>query len=387
MDMVEFLGNAGSAQLLALLAFPAVGALLFGGLILFSVTRGRRKKAKMKHGIQPKEAAANKTPPPAAADDLNISILSRFLSSPDPAAQPDPNSSPAGQARLTSSSNRPASPANTSANSTAPSHTETAPMPMPDHAEEAKIDLTARLGGYSPAAPANSTEPQELLRLLRHPQSGRLLVEVGGQRYEKLADITDKQVGQYVLSLVAHLLAFTNGMIATGAGLKSVYMPKVDRTPEPMARPTPVSQLPDPLAYPAQPASAPPQSKPEQKEPELLIPKPSPEAEAAFQASLRAAVAKPEPPPKPRGLFGRSNKPEEESLLPKLNLAEEIDKIVQARLLVSPLANTTALEISSDEAGGIRIKVNGAYYASPDDIPDPEIKELIKASIKQWERS
>jgi hypothetical protein len=260
-------------------------------------------------------------------------------------------------------------------------------MTMPDHAEEAKIDLTARLSGQSPAAPADSAEPQELLRLLRHPQSGQLLVEVGGQRYEKLADITDKQVGQYILSLVAHLLAFTNGMIATGAGLKSLYTPKVGRTPEPMVKPTPVSQLPDPLAYPPQPDSAPPQSKPEQKESEPLIPKPSAEAEAAFQASLRATVTKPEPPSKSRGLFGRSKKSEEEPLLPQLNLAEEIDKIVQARLLASPLANTTTLEVSSDQGGGIRIRVNGAYYASPDDIPDPEIKELIKASIKQWERS
>jgi hypothetical protein len=385
--MVEFLGNAGSAQLLALLAFPAVGALLFGGLILFSVTRGRRKKAKMKHGIQPKEASDNKTPPAAAADDLNISILSRFLSSPDPASESNSNSSSAGQSHLTSPSNRSAPPANVSANSMAPSHTETHPMTMPDHAEEAKIDLTARLSGQAPAAPSNSAEPQELLRLLRHPKSGQLLVEVGGQRYEKLADITDKQVGQYILSLVAHLLAFTNGMIATGAGLKSVYTPKMGQTPEPMARPTPVSQLPDPLAYPPQPDSAPPQSKPEQKEPEPIIPKPSPEAEAAFQAALRATVTKSEPPPKPRGFFGRSNKPEEEPLLPQLNLAEEIHKIVQARLLVSPLASTTELEISSDQAGGIRIKVNDAYYASPDDIPDPEIKELIKVSIKQWERS
>lgn len=257
----------------------------------------------------------------------------------------------------------------------------------PDHAEEVNIDLTARLAGQSPAAPTNSAEPQELLRLLRHPQSGQLLVEVGGQRYEKLADITDKQVGQYILTLVAHLLAFTNGMIATGAGLKSVYVPKVGRTPEPMVKPIPVSQLPDPLAHPPQPDSAPSESKSEQKEPEPLIPRPSPEAEAAFQASLRATVTQPEPPPKPRGFFSRSNKQEEEPLLPQLNLAEEIDKIVQARLLASPLANTTSLEISSDQAGGIRIKVNGAYYASPDDIPDPAIKELIKASIKQWERS
>ena len=73
--------------------------------------------------------------------------------------------------------------------------------------------------------------------------------------------------------------------------------------------------------------------------------------------------------------------------MPGLNLAEEINKIVQARLIVSPLAATTKIEITSDLGGGIRIKVNGIPYASPDEVPDTEVRELIKASIKQWERS
>jgi hypothetical protein len=73
--------------------------------------------------------------------------------------------------------------------------------------------------------------------------------------------------------------------------------------------------------------------------------------------------------------------------LPSLNLAEEINRIVQARLLVSPLAATTDIEITDDLSGGIRIKVNGVPYPSPDDVPDPDARALIKASIKQWERS
>ncbi len=74
-------------------------------------------------------------------------------------------------------------------------------------------------------------------------------------------------------------------------------------------------------------------------------------------------------------------------MLAGLNLAEEIDKIVQSRLINSPLAGTTQLGIMADPGGGIQIDVNGHLYSSPDDIPDPEVKELIKASIKQWERS
>ena len=69
------------------------------------------------------------------------------------------------------------------------------------------------------------------------------------------------------------------------------------------------------------------------------------------------------------------------------NLAGEINEIVQTRLKVSPLAATTIIEILSDPNGGIRIKVNGQVYSSPDDIPDPDVKTLIKDSIKEWERS
>ena len=95
-------------------------------------------------------------------------------------------------------------------------------------------------------------------------------------------------------------------------------------------------------------------------------------------------------PPKPRGgLFGRPkvSSPEPGQLLAGFNLAEEINKIVQNRLMLSPLADITKIDILSDSAGGILIKVNGHIYVSPDDIADPQVKTLIKESIKQWERS
>ena len=72
--------------------------------------------------------------------------------------------------------------------------------------------------------------------------------------------------------------------------------------------------------------------------------------------------------------------------IPTLNLADEINDIVQARLRSSPLEQSNEIVISSDPGGGIRIKVNNRYYSSPDEITDPAVRDLIKSSIKEWER-
>jgi hypothetical protein len=196
-----------------------------------------------------------------------------------------------------------------------------------------------------------------------------------------LADVTDKRVGEYILKLAAHLLAFTNGMIETEAGLKSVYNPRVGDLPDPIAAPAASPDVPGP------PAETPSEPAPAEESESSNVPKPSPEAEAALLASLKAQPKPPEQPQPRRGGLFRRSRPGPEPMLPNLNLAEEINSIVQARLLVSPLAATTDIEITDDLSGGIRIKVNGVPYASPDEVPDPEARALIKASIKQWERS
>lgn len=141
---------------------------------------------------------------------------------------------------------------------------------------------------------------------------------------------------------------------------------------------------------PATPIAVPPPAVPPQPAPAPsgAVASAPPEVETAFLASLRAQPAKPEPPQaQRRGLFNRAKPAPEETLIPALNLAEQINTIAQTRLRYSPLAATTKLEITSDPGGGILINVNGTFYRGPDDIPQPEVKELIKASIQEWEKS
>ncbi len=240
--------------------------------------------------------------------------------------------------------------------SLAPPHEDVLPLAsVPDTVD---LSLLSNISGDdSPPEPSSvpdsplpepSTQPEELLRLLRQPQTGQLMVEIAGQRYIKLVDIADKKIGQFILKLTAHLLTFTNGVILTPTGLKSLGAP-------------PPGDLPRPL-IPVSRAAAPHVSTP--------TPRPLPPVQT---------------PPRSRGVLGRTRPAIEPT--PVLNLADEINDIVQAKLLASPLADSNRIDITSDYSGGIRINVNGQFYASLDDVLDVEIRRLIKESIKQWERS
>jgi len=398
--MVEFLSDAPSNQLLILMLCPIIAAILLVGFLFFSFTRRRRKSA-MKLGIRPKTEEGN-----GNMDEQQTSS-NEFIDSGSPLEEPSVTWSGEEQ--------RPAEEDLNLNILGGVVESEVTDVPSPANDEPVDVDVAARLGGQpdqpSPAetqhqstvaeasmpaveattsvavSPVEEDAAAELLRLLRHPQTGQLIVEVAGQRYNKLTDITDREVGQYILELAAHFLAFTNGVVATEAGVKSVYLPKVKQTPEPLVKFTPVTSLPNPDDFAP---SEPEPEKQESSEAAPLVPPPSPEAEAAFMASLQnlQPTPQPTPPTRSRGFLGISRSSSEPAPdVPQFNLAGEINQIVQTRLMLSPLAATTVIEILSDPSGGIRIKVNGQIYAGPDDIPDADVKTLIKDSIKQWEHS
>lgn len=241
--------------------------------------------------------------------------------------------------------------------------------------DDGPVDLEARLGGEAPAspppaetprpaAPAPSTGPadQELLRLLRDSHTGQLVVIVGGKRYARLSDVTDKKVGQLILEATAHLLRFTNGMLSTRDGLRSVAPPAVN----------PLSAV--PVVEPEQPAAPPPAVQPP-RAPVSSVRPPVQAEPLRPRGGLRQRVSRfgpaAEATPAPIGL----------------NLADEINEIVQRRLATSPLGNTARVDVTAAPGGGIRILVNGQVYQTPDEIADPAVKDLVKSAIQEWERT
>jgi hypothetical protein len=91
-----------------------------------------------------------------------------------------------------------------------------------------------------------------------------------------------------------------------------------------------------------------------------------------------------QPPSLISSLRGTWKKPASDSSS-ALNLVTEINRIFQSKLGVSPLANTDA-EVQAGPDGGVRIRVGTVYYDSPNDVPDARLRELLKASIAEWER-
>lgn len=381
--MTEFLSSATPPQLLILMSFPLVLAVIIVGYFVY-LSRRHRNKSKMKHGVQAATSPASERPASGPTSDLETGASNQPPSPVGPVnttlPAEEPSSAPSDESMI--------SPAEAELNLAILSSsvdTETFGMDTAEQPTEEKIDLAARLDNQ-PGDVVQPAEPAELMRLLRDPQSGAVIVEIAGQRYPKLSDIADKEIGQYVLKLTAHLLAFNNGMIATEKGVKSVYMPKLGEAPMPLTAPIPVSQLPDPSAFAPPPTPVAPEPEPTTSQPEPE-PEPSPETEITLLASLRSQSAQSGSQSEGRGFFGRPKPGDKGIILPSLNLAAEINKIVQARLMVSPLAATTKLDIVSDPNGGIQIRVNNTLYSSPDDIPDPAVRALIKESIKQWEQS
>jgi hypothetical protein len=65
------------------------------------------------------------------------------------------------------------------------------------------------------------------------------------------------------------------------------------------------------------------------------------------------------------------------------SLVEEIDRIFQAKLAVSTLAAIDA-QLQAGPDGGVRVRVSSEYYDAPDQVPDQQLRDLIKQSIAEW---
>jgi hypothetical protein len=72
--------------------------------------------------------------------------------------------------------------------------------------------------------------------------------------------------------------------------------------------------------------------------------------------------------------------------LPSLNLAEEIDRVFQRKLVASGLSATDA-SVETNPDGGVRIRIGTVYYVSPDEVPDQRLRDMLKLSIAEWENS
>jgi hypothetical protein len=238
-----------------------------------------------------------------------------------------------------------------------------------------EMDLKQRTETGSILSPSSKEEEyQELLRILVNSTTNEVIVEVDGQRFSSISQVKQRSIGQRILEGAAVLLKFTGGLIATATGTKTLPAPEVKLTslpkkskPSPLPAPEPAP----PVHQPVEPPSAGQQFL----------------SQMEAQTQARTAPTPKEIEEKSRWSFGfgRSSKKEEETpLVPMFNLAEQIDEILQEKLLQAN--EQTPVKIHSGAGGQIRIQVGNKFYSSVDEVQEQRIGAIIKSAVQEWER-
>ena len=75
---------------------------------------------------------------------------------------------------------------------------------------------------------------------------------------------------------------------------------------------------------------------------------------------------------------------EDRPIAPANSIVSQIDSVLQARLSGTPLEERGIFLTESSE-GGVAVYVGLTRYSGIDEVPDPEIKNAIRAAIKEWE--
>ncbi|NJN53948.1 MAG: hypothetical protein HC804_03835 [Anaerolineae bacterium] len=187
----------------------------------------------------------------------------------------------------------------------------------------------------------------EVMRVLRVPPLGKLVVEFRGKRYEKLSEVGEENVKRLLITAVGELIAFSGG-----------YQSLVDEGVAP-----PVTQRGSQSA-----------------EGEAIS-----EKQAKFLASLEAsrdatAAEKKRPSMMLPGINRVSSVPSS-----ALNPVEQIDRILQRYVEADPELSDRSIHLVQHPAGGLQIDVDGKRYQRPSEIEDTRVQLLIKKAIKEWE--
>jgi hypothetical protein len=87
------------------------------------------------------------------------------------------------------------------------------------------------------------------------------------------------------------------------------------------------------------------------------------------------------------GLFGGrgATSAEPEEVVDARPMAEQIEELLQYRLMGSPDLRHRSILVRSSADGGVRIEVDGRFYDGVGDVEDAEVRAFIQSIIQEWE--
>lgn len=194
----------------------------------------------------------------------------------------------------------------------------------------------------------------EVMRIVRVPPMGKLVVEAGSERLESLSQTKNEKVKHRLLAAIGELISFSGG-----------YQVLVDAGVAPPLGPAPAS-------------------------PETTSEEPLNEEQAAFLDQLErelketnTSIAAAETVPVHEAELDVASAPEPSEA--QLNLVAEIDAILQKHVEADPQLVQRSIHLEQPPGGLLRIRVDGKQYEHPNDIEDSNVRQALKQALKEWE--
>ncbi|MCP4357350.1 MAG: hypothetical protein GY796_04945 [Chloroflexi bacterium] len=192
----------------------------------------------------------------------------------------------------------------------------------------------------------------EVMRVLRVPPMGKLVVEFRGNRYEQISDVEAENVGRLLLTAVGELISFAGGyQNLADAGVAPPLAPSSSSA----ANQATAAELNEKQArFLNRLESQRDATKVEKKQSSIITP------------GIQKIAAEPSA---------------------ALSPVAQIDSILQRYIAADPELADRSVHLTQHPAGGLQIEADGRKYQRPREIEDQRVQILIKKAIKEWEGS
>lgn len=196
----------------------------------------------------------------------------------------------------------------------------------------------------------------EVMRVIRVPPMGALVVQTGEQRMTTISAAGDEKLRHRLLAAIGELVAFAGGYEAlVDAGVAPTLSPP-DRAP----------------------------SEAGLDEEELT------EAQARFLDELERELRGGAPLDNVLGASSTDavrlrNAATEPHDAGGVNLVAEIDLILQKHVIANPSLAQRGIHLRQAPGQSLQIVVDNKVYSHPNEIEDDDVKEALKRALKEWE--
>ena len=182
-------------------------------------------------------------------------------------------------------------------------------------------------------------EELEIMRVLRLPPRGELVVELGNGRYFKINDVPETQNRQMLLAAIGELVSFAGG-----------YSNLVDA------------------------GVAPPVQQPEPVPPET--PEPVPDREEQKAQFVAEMGMKRDPVVQGKKRYATA-----------VGIVAQIDAILQHHIASNASLHGRYIRLEQDPTSGLRIRVDQNTYSRPQDVEDGQVRRIIQRALQEWDQS